>query len=133
MALTLALSLALMAEEPEVHYQSGDAALEICGVSAADPVKLIEKILALPNTSFVQQTAQYLTLSQDGEKRLWTLVINDHPASPAVICRTFKARENEGTTIEMEVSCFADKAECDKLTSDFAAHNRKVLEKAGAK
>ena len=126
-----ALSLALVAEDPEIRYQSGDTALEICGVSASDPDKLIEKVLALPNSVLVEQTDQYLTVSQSDPFRLWTLAINDHPAAPAVICRTFNSNANGGTELLMEVSCFAKKAACDKLTADFAAHNRKVIEQAG--
>ena len=127
-----ALTLAFTASEPEIHYRSGDAALEICGVSAPEPVKLIEKILALPDSSLVQQTDQYLTVSQEDPFRLWTLAINDHPAAPAVICRTFKSNANGGTDLEMDVSCFATKAACDKLTADFVAHNRKIIDQASA-
>jgi hypothetical protein len=128
----LALAMAVTADQPEIQYQAGDAALEICGVTADDPVKLIETILVLPATSFVEQTAEYLTLSQDKDMRLWTLVINDHPAAPAVICRTFKADGTGGTHLDMNISCFAEKPVCDKLASDFAAHNRQVIEKAEA-
>jgi hypothetical protein len=125
------LSMALAADEPKISYQAGDAALEICGVSAPNPIKLIEKILALPNTSFVEQTDQYLTLSQDQQSRFWTLAINKHPASPAIICRTVKLDSDGASRLEIDVSCFASKAACDKLTADFVAHNRKVIEKAG--
>jgi hypothetical protein len=124
------LSLALIADEPKISYEAGDAALEICGVSASDPMKLIEKILALPNSSLVEKTDEYLTLSEDRKMRLWTLAINDHPASPAIICRTFKSNKDGSTDLQMDVSCFAKKVACDKLTVDFAAHNRKIIEQA---
>ena len=127
------LALAIMAQSapPEIHYQRGNGVSQICGVSASDPAALISQIKALPGIEMHEQIGDYLTFIQVREKRFWTFVQNGHSAAPAVICRTIASRPDGGSTLSMEVSCFADKSACDKLTEDFVAHNRSVLNGTG--
>jgi len=127
MLLLTALIVAADPAIPEIHYRAGNGALEICGVSAPDPTRLIHAVMALPSLELVEQKDQYLTMMQERERRFWTFAIDGHPAAPAIICRTIVPRDGGGSTLKMEVSCFADKAACDKLTDDFVAHNRRVL------
>lgn len=131
MLFSVALALAADPAQPEVRYQQGRGALEICGVSAPGSVELIQAVMALPDAKLLEQKDRYLTLVQENESRFWTFAINDHPAAPAIICRTIKLREDGGTTLAMEVSCFADKAPCDKLTADFVVHNQSLLDRTG--
>ncbi len=130
--MTLLIALALVADpaRPEIYYRPGEAGTDICGVSASGPEDLINTVLALPGLELVERKDQYLTMVQEGERRFWTFAVDGHPAAPAIICRTIKPREGGGSTLAMEVRCFADKADCDKLTADFVAHNQGILEKA---
>ena len=123
------LALALFGDPvlPEITYRQGGDVSEICGVSAAGSDELIKAVLALPDLQLVERKDQYLTMVQRSKRRFWTLAVDGHPAAPAVICRTIVPREKGGSTLKMEVSCFAEKAACDKLTEDFVAHNRSVL------
>ncbi|RYD43335.1 MAG: hypothetical protein EOP63_10020 [Sphingomonadales bacterium] len=127
MSFLFALAILADPDAPEIRYQHNNGASNICGVSAFGPAELVEKILALPDLKRVEQIGQYLTLMQERDRRFWTLVIDDHPAAPAVICRTITPAAGGGSTLAMEISCFADKASCDKLTADFVAHNQSVL------
>jgi predicted oxidoreductase (fatty acid repression mutant protein) len=133
MEILFALALVATTDGQDVQYRAGDAALEICGVSADNPVKLIEKVLALPETTFIEQTEEYLTIFQAKHDRFWTLVINEHRAAPAIICRTFESDGRRRTNLDMQLSCFAEKADCDKLTADFVAHNNKIMAEAKQK
>lgn len=130
--ITILLSLAGAAQtlDPEIRYTPGKGAYSICGVTAASPVALVETVMALPGAELLEQKGQYLTLVQDSERRFWTLAMNDHPAAPAIICRTIVDRPGGGSELKMEISCFADKASCDQLAQDFVAHNRAVLQGA---
>lgn len=130
------LIAAVLAQEPlppGVNYQAGSGALEICGVQAPGPQELIEKVMSLPDLKMLERKEQYLTLVNDSERRFWTFAVDGHPASPAIICRTIEPKENGGSTLRMEISCFADKASCDQLTADFVAHDSKILQEAASK
>lgn len=127
MSFLFALTIVVDPAQPEILYRRGDGVSNICGVSASGPAELVKKIIALPDLKQVEQIGEYLTMMQERDRRFWTLVLDDHPAAPAVICRTITPAEGGGSTLAMEVSCFADKASCDKLTEDFVAHNQRVL------
>ncbi len=127
-ATSLALAIAAQSALPEMGYKRGDGVSHICGVSASGPAALIRQIEALPGIEMHEQIGDYVTFIQVHEKRFWTFVKEPHPAAPAVICRTITSRPEGGSTLSMEVSCFADKSVCDKLARDFVAHNRRVLE-----
>ncbi|MGV3729379.1 MAG: hypothetical protein ACO1NN_01295 [Sphingopyxis sp.] len=131
MVILSALALSAAPALADIQYKSGGAAYEICGVSAPGAAELVQKALALPDLELVEQKDQYLTMMQKQKRRFWTFAINDHPAAPAVICRTITPAEGGGSTLAMEISCFADKPACDQLAQDFVAHNQDVLRGAG--
>jgi len=126
-AASLLLNCALFANESGYERESKPGKIEICGVTAKDPIQLIEKILSLPKTTLIEQTDEFLTI-EDDKGTFWTLALSKHPASPAIICRQIGTTPGGEASISMQVACFAEKAPCDKLTADFAAHNNKVTE-----
>lgn len=125
-------ALVMSASEPpttDVQNRPPTEKIAICNVTAESPAQLYESILALPETKVIQQTSEYLSTTSKGGQ-IWTLVINNHPAAPAAICRTV-APDNGKSTLDMSIVCFAAKPACDKLAEDFARHNEAVVKSGG--
>lgn len=122
----LLLSMALA--DPDITYRRGQGEIEICGLSSQDPIALIGAVMEQPNIRLIEQTEEYITWHDKQAARFWTIAINNHPAAPAIICRTINQTEDAKSSIAMEVRCFAEKSACDKLVSDFRNHNQRIVE-----
>jgi len=125
--IALLASPVLLQATEDLGHRDASGPINICGIEAPSAVALYQKILALKDAKPIEQTDVYLTLEEDQPKRFWTLVINKHPAGPAVICRTITDKQGGGSTIRMEVSCFASRDACDKLVRDFVEHDEKIV------
>ncbi|MFA5967874.1 MAG: hypothetical protein WC816_01275 [Sphingomonas sp.] len=125
--IALLASPALLQATEGLGHKDASGPINICGIEAPSSTALYEKILALKDAKPIEQIDDYLTLGEDQAKRIWTLVINKHPAAPAVICRTVTDKQGGGSTIRMEVSCFASRDACDKLVRDFVEHDNKIV------
>ena len=111
---------------PLPESSSGDA---FCGIKA-DSVAKIREGMGPEWKKIDSGTPQYDSFANERSYRILVFTINGARGHLAAVCRHIVPTPQGGSSIDMTVTCEADKSACDQLVRDFNALDREHFQGA---
>jgi len=100
---------------------------DLCGRPREAPEALLERLIKTEKLPEIHRDKAYVALHDKARGTTWTFTVAGHPAHPSAVCRR-PMRDGERLRIEMNVSCGAAEAECEKLVGAFQELNDQMLQ-----
>lgn len=99
---------------------------DLCGRPTEAPEALLQRLAKTEKLPEIHRDKAYVALHDKARGTTWTFTVAGHPAHPSAVCRR-PVQDGERLRIEMNVSCSAAEAECEKLVNAFQALNQRML------
>ena len=107
---------------PERVYSRGKGTVNLCLHEEKTIEEFRNWIRREPSLSPGKSNERFEVFNSSEEPiRQYVLTRPSEPAHPAITCRRVFIGEDDTTQIERSMSCFAEKAACDRLFSEFHA------------
>jgi len=100
---------------------------DLCGRPMEAPEALFQRLAKTEKLPEIHRDKAYVALHDKARDTTWTFTAAGHPAHPSAICRR-PVQDGDRLRIEMNVSCGAAEAECEKLVNAFQELNRHMLQ-----
>lgn len=115
-ALILAFGTASISIAADHETQANDESLDI----PYDSPEAALESLRLKEGVTIRDENDWFVATDSGAHTIWSLTQNTHPAHPTIVKRTI-VNDGETLSMDMRVSCGADKSICDIVVSQFQA------------
>jgi len=106
----------------DAQAQSND----LCGRPQEAAEALFERLSKVEKLPEIHRDKAYVALHDKARDTTWTFTVAGHPAHPSAVCRR-PVQEGDRLRLDMNVSCGAAEAECEKLVNAFQELNQRML------
>jgi len=100
---------------------------DLCGRPMEAPEALFQRLVKTEKLPEVHRDKPYVALHDKNKNTTWTFTVAGHPAHPSAVCRRL-VQDGERWRIDMNASCSAPEAECEKLVNAFQELNQQMLD-----
>ena len=100
---------------------------DLCGRPQERPEAMFERLSKAEKLPEIHRDKAYVALFDKARDTTWTFTVAGHPAHPSAVCRR-PVQDGDRLRIEMNVSCAAPEAECEKLVNAFQELNQRMLQ-----
>jgi hypothetical protein len=109
-------------------FASGSAfAKNLCDRPEEAPQAMFDRLTKAEKLAETFRDKSYVAISDRATGTVWTFTIAGHPAHPSVVCRR-PVPVGDRLELEMNVSCNAPEAACQKLLREFQDLNQRMIE-----
>jgi hypothetical protein len=103
---------------------------DLCGRPREAPEALYDRLTKTEKLKESFRDKAYIAINDAARNTLWTFTVPGHPAHPTVVCRQPVDVPGKELSLQMDVQCNADGAECERLVSAFQELNQRMLRDA---